>query len=287
MKTVARYASLVKFSHTVFAMPFALIAYFYALWSTDTPFEWLLLVKVLLAMVFARNTAMGFNRYADRSIDAMNPRTAQRDIPAGRISARNALWFIIVNALLFAATAAWINFLAFCLSPLALTVLLGYSLTKRFTAWCHIVLGIALGIAPVGAYLAVTGQFAVLPILLTGLVITWVSGFDVIYALQDAEFDRQHALHSIPTRFGIRGAIGISILLHLITVYAIALIGSYYGAGTFYWIGAAIFVALPIFQHTIVTPRHLDRIGPTFGLLNGITSVCFATCVIIDLYLRY
>ena len=118
MKTVARYASLVKFSHTVFAMPFALIAYFYALWSTDTPFEWLLLVKVLLAMVFARNTAMGFNRYADRSIDAMNPRTAQRDIPAGRISARNALWFIIVNALLFAATAAWINFLAFCLSPL-------------------------------------------------------------------------------------------------------------------------------------------------------------------------
>ena len=268
-------------------MPFALIAYFYALWSTDTPFEWLLLVKVLLAMVFARNTAMGFNRYADRSIDAMNPRTAQRDIPAGRISARNALWFIIVNALLFAATAAWINFLAFCLSPLALTVLLGYSLTKRFTAWCHIVLGIALGIAPVGAYLAVTGQFAVLPILLTGLVITWVSGFDVIYALQDAEFDRQHALHSIPTRFGIRGAIGISILLHLITVYAIALIGSYYGAGTFYWIGAAIFVALLIFQHTIVTPRHLDRIGPTFGLLNGITSVCFATCVIIDLYLRY
>ena len=145
MKTVARYASLVKFSHTVFAMPFALIAYFYALWSTDTPFEWLLLVKVLLAMVFARNTAMGFNRYADRSIDAMNPRTAQRDIPAGRISARNALWFIIVNALLFAATAAWINFLAFCLSPLALTVLLGYSLTKRFTAWCHIVLGIAAG----------------------------------------------------------------------------------------------------------------------------------------------
>ena len=256
MKTVARYASLVKFSHTVFAMPFALIAYFYALWSTDTPFEWLLLVKVLLAMVFARNTAMGFNRYADRSIDAMNPRTAQRDIPAGRISARNALWVIIVNALLFAATAAWINFLAFCLSPLALTVLLGYSLTKRFTAWCHIVLGIALGIAPVGAYLAVTGQFAVLPILLTGLVITWVSGFDVIYALQDAEFDRQHALHSIPTRFGIRGAIGISILLHLITVYAIALIGSYYGAGTFYWIGAAIFVALLIFQHTIVTPRH-------------------------------
>ncbi len=287
MKTVARYASLVKFSHTIFAMPFALIAYFYALWSTGTPFDWLLLVKVLLAMVFARNTAMGFNRYADRDIDAMNPRTATREIPTGRISARNVMWFVLVNVLLFVATAWWINLLALCLSPLALIVLLGYSLTKRFTAWCHIVLGTALGIAPVGAYIAVTGQFAILPILLAGLVITWVSGFDVIYALQDEDFDRQHALHSVPVRFGIRRAIGVSILLHLITVYAIILVGSYYGAGISYWIGATLFIALLIFQHSITTPRHLDRISPTFGLINGITSVCFATCVIIDLYLRY
>lgn len=288
MNTVARYASLVKFSHTVFAMPFALAAYCYALWSTNTPFNGWLLVKVLLAMVFARNTAMGFNRYADRKIDALNPRTATRDIPAGRISARHALWFVIINALLFVLTAGWINFLAFCLSPIALIVLLGYSLTKRTTAWCHVVLGVALGIAPVGAYIAVTGQlFAVWPILMTGLVITWVSGFDVIYALQDIEFDRQHGLHSIPARWGVRGALIISILLHLISVYAIIMLGLSYNAGTFYWIGTALFIALLLFQHLYVTAKHFDRIGLSFGLLNGLTSVCFAVCAIIDLYLHY
>ena len=288
MNTVARYASLVKFSHTIFAMPFALTAYCYALWSTNTPFDWLLLVKVILAMVFARNTAMGFNRYADRRIDALNPRTASRDIPAGRISARHAKWFVIVNALLFVATTGWINTLALCLSPVALVILLGYSLTKRATAWCHLVLGAALGIAPVGAYIAVTGQlFAIWPILMTGLVVTWVSGFDVIYALQDITFDRQQGLHSIPARWGVRGALFISVLLHLISVYALITMGLFYGAGTFYWIGAALFIGLLLFQHLYVTAKHYDRIGPAFGLLNGLTSVCFALFAIIDLYLHY
>ena len=166
--------------------------------------------------------------------------------------------------------------------------MLGYSLTKRTTAWCHVVLGVALGIAPVGAYIAVTGQlFAVWPILMTGLVITWVSGFDVIYALQDIEFDRQHGLHSIPARWGVRGALIISILLHLISVYAIIMLGLSYNAGTFYWIGTTLFIALLLFQHLYVTAKHFDRIGPSFGLLNGLTSVCFAVCAIIDLYLHY
>ena len=280
-QTVSRYASLVKFSHTIFAMPFALVGYAYALQTTDAEFSLLLLVKVLLAMVFARNTAMGFNRYADRRIDALNPRN--REIPAGVITPRRALIFVIVNAALFMAVALWINRLAFFLSPAALLVLIGYSFTKRFTAWCHIVLGVALGIAPVGAYIAVTGEIAVFPVLLTGLVITWCGGFDVIYALQDVEFDRSHSLHSIPARFGVRGGILISILLHLISVYAVVVAGLYYGGGTLYWIGAGLFVGLLIFQHLLVSPKNLSRIGLAFGTTNGIASVCYAAFTIADL----
>ena len=276
-QTVSRYASMVKFSHTIFAMPFALVGYAYALQTTDAEFSLLLLVKVLLAMVFARNTAMGFNRYADRRIDALNPRTRNREIPAGIITPRRALIFVIVNAALFLAVALWINRLAFFLAPAALLVLVGYSFTKRFTAWCHIVLGVALGIAPVGAYIAVTGEIAVFPVLLTGLVITWCGGFDVIYALQDVEFDRSHSLHSIPARFGVRGGILISILLHLISVYAVVVAGLYYGGGTLYWIG------LLIFQHLLVSPKNLSRIGLAFGTTNGIASVCYAAFTIADL----
>ena len=267
-QTVSRYASMVKFSHTIFAMPFALVGYAYALQTTDAEFSLLLLVKVLLAMVFARNTAMGFNRYADRRIDALNPRTRNREIPAGVITPRRALIFVIVNAALFLAVAL---------------LLIGYSFTKRFTAWCHIVLGVALGIAPVGAYIAVTGEIAVFPVLLTGLVITWCGGFDVIYALQDVEFDRSHSLHSIPARFGVRGGILISILLHLISVYAVVVAGLYYGGGTLYWIGAGLFVGLLIFQHLLVSPKNLSRIGLAFGTTNGIASVCYAAFTIADL----
>lgn len=281
-----RYASLVKFSHTIFAMPFALTAYFYALRSTGTPFDPLLLVKVLLAMVFARNTAMGFNRYADRKIDALNPRTRNREIPAGVIPARKALWFVIVNVLLFLGTAMWINPLAFYLAPVALVVLIGYSYTKRFTAWCHLVLGVALGIAPVGAYIAVTGTIGVAPVLLAGLVITWVGGFDIGYAFQDMEFDREHKLHSIPVRWGIKGGIAISILLHLISVYAVYVFGRYCGAGTVYWLGAAAFVGVLLYQHWLMLPGNLSRMGRSFGTVNGIASVCFALGAIVDFYLK-
>lgn len=267
-------------------MPFALVGFVYALCTTDNDFTFELLIQILLAMVTARNTAMGFNRYADRKIDALNPRTKNREIPAGTISPRKALIFVVVNALLFMGIALWINPLAFYLSPVALVVLLGYSYTKRFTAWCHIVLGVALGIAPVGAYIAVTGQFAVFPILLAGLVITWCSGFDIIYALQDVEFDRQQALHSVPVRFGVRGGIAISILLHAITVYAVILAGLNYGCGTLYWIGAAVFIGLLIFQHAIVKPSDLSRIGLAFGTVNGIASLCYAAFTIADLCLK-
>jgi 4-hydroxybenzoate polyprenyltransferase len=275
MGIVSKYASLVKFSHTVFAMPFALVGYVYALRSTDTPFEGLLLVKVLLCMVFARNAAMGFNRWADRHIDAENPRTAGREIPAGKVSPRAALWFIVVNVALFIAVAALINRLTLVLSPVALLVLLGYSYTKRFTAWSHIVLGMALGIAPVGAYIAATGTIAVAPVILAAAVLTWVAGFDIIYASADAAFDRTHGLHSVPARFSGRGAIAISIFLHAVTLYAVAVFGLFTSRGTVYWIGAGVFVALLILQHT---SRRL-----AFDWVNGAASIAFAACAITDL----
>ena len=287
LATVSRYASLVKFSHTIFALPFALVGYVYALQSNGLPFEWPVLVKVLLAMVLARNTAMGFNRWADRRIDAQNPRTSGREIPSGTISARNALWFVVLNAVLFVLVAWWINPLALALSPVALLVLTGYSLTKRFTAWCHIVLGVALGIAPIGAYVAVTGQLAVFPILLCGLVITWCGGFDIVYALQDVELDRKHGLHSVPARWGVRGGIAISIALHLTSVYAVVVAGTYYDAGGLYWVGAALFVGLLTYQHMRFTPRNLSRIGLSFGTMNGLASVCYAAFAIADLLVRY
>lgn len=203
MNSVTKYAHLVKFSHTIFAMPFAMLAFVYAVKTSgvaaggNSPWWWAtLLVQVVLCMVFARNVAMGFNRWADRDIDAKNPRTADREIPAGKISARAALWFVIINALLFVGVASTINFLTALLSPVALGVVMFYSYCKRFTSLAHMVLGLSLGIAPVGAYIAVTGEFALEACILSLVVITWTSGFDIIYALQDRDFDREQGLHS-------------------------------------------------------------------------------------------
>ncbi len=287
MGKIATYASLVKFSHTVFAMPFALVGYVYALETAPgVSFEWLLLVKVLLCMVFARNAAMGFNRWADRDTDSENPRTSGREIPRGAVSPRAALWFVIINAVLFVATAAWINMLAFALSPAALIVLLGYSYTKRFTAWSHIVLGFALSIAPVGAYIAVTGTIALAPIVLAALVMTWVAGFDIIYSQQDADFDRKHGLHSIPARFPGWKGLSISIALHLVTVYATVVFGLFTSRETLYWIGAGIFIAMLVLQHCLVTPTRQRNIGIAFGTVNGIASVVYAAFTIADLLVR-
>lgn len=283
MGKISQYFSLVTFSHTIFAMPFALIGYVYALTSTETPFEWLLLVEILLCMVFARNAAMGFNRWADRKIDAMNPRTAGREIPSGKITPRAGLIFVIINSAAFIVTTAFINRLAFMLSPIALIVALGYSLTKRFTALAHIVLGLTLAIAPVGAYIAVTGTISLIPLILALAVLTWTGGFDILYSLQDAEFDRRHNLHSIPARFSPKGAVGISIALHIVTVIAVAVIGRYYGGGILYWIGATVFIAMLVVQHFVFTPTKTRRIASSFGLINGITSVGYAVFFIADM----
>lgn len=279
------YLSLVKFSHTIFAMPFALIGFFLAVQLTSASFEWQLLLKVVLCMVFARNAAMAFNRYIDRNIDEKNPRTAIREIPAGIISANSALWFVILNSVAFVVTTFTINKLCFALSPVALSVVLGYSLTKRFTALCHLILGLGLSLAPIGAYLAVVGQFDLLPVLFSLAVLFWVGGFDIIYALQDEEFDRENDLFSIPVVLGNSKALMLSNLLHAFTAALLFWAGSLGDFHWPYWIGYAVFITLLVYQHTLVKPNDLSRVNLAFFTTNGIASVTFAVFVIADLLL--
>ena len=290
MAKFSDYLRLVKFSHTIFAMPFAMIGFTYALkcgnHNLSEPWQWIiLLVQVVLCMIFARNTAMGFNRWADWRIDAENPRTAEREIPAGVISPKKALTFVIVNAILFIATASSINLLTAVLSPVALAIVMFYSYCKRFTSLAHLVLGLSLGIAPVGAYIAVTGEFAAAPCILALLVMTWCGGFDIIYALQDADFDRERGLHSIPSHFSARTALLFSILLHVISVGALLCFTTYIPSRWYMWIGVAIFICLLALQHVLVTPTKQKNIGIAFGTLNGLASVTLAIFVILDLLL--
>ena len=278
-----RYFSLVKFAHTIFAMPFALMAFTYALWSTKAEFSWWLLVQVVLCMVFARNVAMGFNRWADRHIDKENPRTANREIPAGAISPRNAMIFIVVNALLFIATACTINSLTAILSPVALAVIMFYSYCKRFTALAHIVLGLSLGIAPAGAFIAVTGTLTWQVCLLSLLVLTWCGGFDIIYALQDAEFDRKRGLHSIPSTFSVATSLYISIALHCVSVAALVAFALLLPQSWVLWSGVALFSAILVAEHILVTPTKQRSIGIAFGTLNGLASLTLAAFVIANI----
>lgn len=282
---ISNFLSLVKFSHTVFAMPFALIGFFLAVQLTPASFEWHLLGKVLLCMIFARNAAMAFNRYVDRHIDERNPRTAIREIPAGIIQANSALWFVILNAAAFILTTYFINQLCFALSPVALAVVLGYSITKRFTALCHLILGLGLSLAPIGAYLAVVGRFDLLPVLFSLAVLFWVGGFDIIYALQDEDFDREQDLFSIPVWLGKNRALMLSNVLHAVSAALLFTAGQLGDFGWLYWVGYAIFIMLLIYQHTLVKPNDLSRVNLAFFTTNGIASVLFSTFVISDLYL--
>ena len=278
-----KYFRLVKFAHTIFAMPFALMAFAYALWSTEAEFSWWLLAQVVLCMVFARNVAMGFNRWADRHIDKENPRTADREIPAGKISPRQAIVFVVINALLFIATACSINLLTAILSPVALAVIMFYSYCKRFTSLAHIVLGLSLAIAPAGAYIAVTGTLTAVPCLLALLVLTWCGGFDIIYALQDAKFDRERGLHSIPSRFSVATSLYISIALHCVSVAALVAFAHFLPQSWVLWCGVALFCAILVAEHILVTPKKQRSIGIAFGTLNGLASLTLAIFVIADI----
>lgn len=283
MARLKDYFALVKFAHTAFALPFALIGY--TLGVLKTGFDGWTLVAVVGCMVFARNAAMGFNRLIDRNFDAKNPRTAGREIPAGRIGQRAAAGFVWLNAAAFVAVAATFNRWTLLLAPVVLAVVLGYSYTKRFTAWCHLVLGLGLAMAPSAAYIAVTGELTGATVSLSGLVLTWVAGFDIIYALQDVAFDRSQRLHSIPAFFGVRGALTVSRLLHAATAVAVVGTGCLLGGGWLYGIGAAVFLGLLVYQHLIVRPDDLSRIGAMFGLTNGLASVAYALFVILGLIL--
>ena len=257
------------------------MAFVYALYTHEgAEFSWWLLVQVILCMVFARNVAMGFNRWADRDIDKDNPRTADREIPAGVISPRNAMIFIVVNAVLFVATACTINLLTAILSPVALAVVMFYSYCKRFTALAHIVLGLSLAIAPAGAFIAVTGTLTWEVCLLSLLVLTWCGGFDIIYALQDAEFDRKRGLHSIPSTFSVATSLYISIALHCVSVASLVAFALLLPQSWVLWSGVALFTAILVAEHILVTPKKQRSIGIAFGTLNGLASLTLAAFVI-------
>lgn len=285
---VGDYFKLVTFSHTIFAMPFAFIGFFLALDRTELGVSWKLFGLVVLCMIFARNAAMGFNRFIDRNIDIRNARTAGREIPAGKISSGAALTFVIVNCVLFMGATYLINRMCFYLSPVALLVVLGYSVTKRFTALCHLVLGLGLSLAPIGAWLSVTNEFNLLPLLFSFAVLFWVSGFDVIYALQDEEFDREHKLHSIPAAIGKKAALNLSSFLHVLSALCFWYAGWYDRAhfGLLYFAGALFFSGLLVYQHRLVKPDDLSKVNRAFFTTNGIASVVFAAFVISDIYLR-
>jgi 4-hydroxybenzoate polyprenyltransferase len=310
MSKIKSYLSLIKFSHTIFAMPFAMIGFFLALnkanvdtgqwnlnstigWGQDvTNFVWqqsvvTKFILVVLCMVFARSAAMAFNRYLDKSFDAKNPRTAIREIPSGIISSNSALRFVILSCIAFVVCTWFINRLCFFLSPVALFVVLGYSYTKRFTPLCHLILGLGLSLAPIGAYLAVTGAFALLPILFSLAVIFWVSGFDIIYALQDEEFDKSQNLYSIPAAVGKTRALRISGLLHVLSAACVISAGVYGNFNWLYWTGVAVFCGMLVYQHSVVRPNDLSRVNLAFMTANGIASVVFAIFVIADLFLEH
>jgi len=312
--TIKKYFSMIKFAHTIFALPFAMVGFCLGVVDSINNGQLtmdngqlvgnivncqLLIVNcllVLLCMVFARSAAMGFNQYNDRFIDAKNPRTEKREIPAGSIKPRSALIFVIVNAVAFVVTCWFINTLVFYLSPVALLVILGYSLTKKYTSLCHFVLGAGLSLSPIGAYLAVTGKFALLPVMFSFVVFFWTAGFDIIYSLQDKDFDVKEKLYSIPALLGIRKAMLVSAAAHIIVGILVVIIGLIWSAtpsiagkvgvgyfGLWYATGAAIFIFLLLYQHRIIKPNDLSRINAAFFTSNGIASVLFCTFTIIDL----
>jgi 4-hydroxybenzoate polyprenyltransferase len=281
-----KYFSLVLFAHTVFAMPFAFIGFFLAISETGQEFNWLKLLLMVLCMIFARNAAMAFNRYLDREIDALNPRTAIRDIPSGKISSNEALIFTIANSILFILTTLLINKLCFYLSPVALAVVIGYSYTKRFTPLCHLFLGLGLALAPIGAYLVVAGAFAMLPVYFSLAVLCWVSGFDIIYALQDEEFDRENNLNSIPAWLGKKKALNVSSIFHILAVIFVSMPYIVSDLSWFYLAGILFFIILLIYQHQLVKPNDLSKVNRAFFTTNGIASVVFALFFLLDAYLR-
>ncbi len=288
MLRIKNYLSLVKFAHTVFAMPFALIGFFYGLKSIHYEIVrpwWALFFLVILCMVFARSAAMAFNRWLDAEHDAKNPRTKIREIPSGIISKKSAMAFVVFNGAGFLAVTYFINSLCLVLAPVALFVILFYSYTKRFTSLCHLVLGLGLSLSPIGAYIAVTGHFSVVAVLFSFSVLFWVSGFDIIYALQDEEFDKENNLHSMPSWLGTKKALRVSEWLHVLSAVSVIAAGVLGQFSWVYWAGVAIFSFFLYHQHTLIKPDDLSKVDKAFFSSNGIASVAFCVFVLLDVFL--
>jgi 4-hydroxybenzoate polyprenyltransferase len=283
VKGAGRFLSLVTFSHTVFALPFALLATVLAAGGVPQPRT---LFGILAAMVGARSAAMAFNRIVDRDLDAENPRTAQREIPAGAVSVTAAAMFCAFSAAVFVAAAWFLNPLCLALSPLALAIILGYSFTKRLSALSHLVLGLSLALAPVGAWIAVTGRFAATPVVLGLSVLFWVAGFDVIYSLQDEAFDRGHGLFSLPARLGARRALDLSTVFHAVSLALLYGVFVLAGGGPLFGIGVALAGVFLVRQHALVSEKDLSRVNGAFFTANGWLSVAVFLCGALDVLLR-
>jgi 4-hydroxybenzoate polyprenyltransferase len=264
---------MVKFSHTVFALPFALAAT--AIAARGHGITVAQIVAIIVAMVGARTAAMGFNRIADRRIDARNPRTANREMPTGKVSLAAAVALTALSAAVFIAAAASLGRLCLLLSPIVLALVLGYSFTKRFTWLCHLFLGFAIGVAPAGAWIAVRGTLGAPAVWLVVAVTTWIGGFDILYALSDREFDRNAGIYSIPARFGVPAALAISALLHVGTAAALVAVGLSAGLGAIYFCGVAAVIAIFLYEHAIVRPSDLSRLDVAFFNLNGYVSLVY------------
>jgi 4-hydroxybenzoate polyprenyltransferase len=273
LASLATYGRMVKFSHTVFALPFALASV--AIAARGHGIGLGQIVAILVAMAGARTAAMGFNRIVDRRIDAKNPRTRGRELPAGKVSLLAASLLTALSAGAFVGAAAFLGRLCLLLSPVVLALVLGYSFTKRFTWLCHLFLGLAIGIAPAGAWIAVRGELGAPAVWLVAAVATWIGGFDVLYALADREFDRTEGIHSIPARFGVPAALVASGALHLGTVVALFGAGHAAELGMIYYLGVAVVIALLAYEHSIVRPSDLSRVDVAFFNLNGYVSLVF------------
>lgn len=281
MKSFFTFLKMIKLEHSLFALPFAFVGMFLA--ANGMP-SWNVILWVVVAMVGARSAAMGLNRYADAEIDARNPRTASREIPAGNISKTATIFYIILSLAVYFLAAVMLNKLTAILSPIPILIFILYAYAKRFTNFCHIILGIALGLAPVCAWIAVTGTVNLPPFILGGAIILWVAGFDILYAIQDIEYDRKEGLHSIPAVFGVSGSLIISRLLHFAAFFLFILLMAFTNLGYIYLAGVLISGALMAYEHSLVSKDDLSKLNMAFFNMNAYISITIMIFSIIDIW---
>lgn len=286
LQKIILYFRLIRFSHTIFAMPFAILGVAIAYQQFPEAFSWQKFLWIVLCMIFARTAAMAFNRYLDKDIDKLNPRTRNREIPTNQVKPAEALWLTIGSSILFVYCSFLLNSLCFYLSPVALLIILGYSYTKRFTWFCHIILGIGLALAPIGAYMAITGEIHSSVLIVSAAVLFWVSGFDIIYALQDEAFDKAHSLFSIPSYFGRKYSIYLARLLHLISSILLLINYYYFDYGRIYFLGWVLFSMLLMYEHYLVRPDDISKIPFAFGTLNSWAGLVFGSLAAGDILLN-